>query len=78
MIKLDRRQALRLIGLGAVAPAAPVQAAAAAGFQHGVASGDPLHNAVVIWTRLTPQDPNVQRVSADYYVARADRPARQV
>lgn len=25
-------------------------------FQHGVASGDPLQNAVIIWTRITPQD----------------------
>ena len=76
MLKLDRRQALGLIGVGAVAP--PARAAARAGFNHGVASGDPLHNAVVIWTRLTPEDPNVQRVSADYYVARADRPGRKV
>lgn len=26
-------------------------------FQHGVASGDPLQDAVIIWTRITPQDP---------------------
>jgi alkaline phosphatase D len=78
MIKLDRRQALSLIGIGAALPATPVAAAAQAGFQHGVASGDPLHNAVVIWTRLTPADPNETRVSADYYVARADRPGRKV
>jgi alkaline phosphatase D len=25
-------------------------------FQHGVASGDPLQNAVIIWTRITPQN----------------------
>ena len=74
MLKLDRRQALGLIGVGAVAP--PARAAARAGFNHGVASGDPLHNAVVIWTRLTPEDPNVQRVSAEYFGARADRAGR--
>jgi len=26
-------------------------------FQHGVASGDPLQNRVILWTRLTPQTP---------------------
>lgn len=77
-MKLDRRQALSLIGLSATVPAAPVQAAAKAGFHHGVASGDPLHNAVIIWTRLTPEDPSESRVSADYYVAYADRPGRKV
>ena len=25
-------------------------------FYHGVASGDPLHDAVIIWTRVTPED----------------------
>ncbi|MFT5313134.1 MAG: alkaline phosphatase D, partial [Paraglaciecola sp.] len=25
-------------------------------FQHGVASGDPLHNALIIWTRLSVAD----------------------
>jgi len=27
----------------------------AAGFLHGVASGDPLHDRVILWTRITPQ-----------------------
>ena len=26
-------------------------------FQHGVASGDPLQDRVILWTRVTPQDP---------------------
>ena len=76
MLKLDRRQALGLLGVGAVATRA--EAAPKAGFSHGVASGDPLHNSVVIWTRLTPADPSETRVSADYYVARADRPGKKV
>ncbi|MER5867330.1 alkaline phosphatase D family protein [Kitasatospora sp. NPDC002040] len=36
------------------AAAAPATAAAAPEFLHGVASGDPLPDGVVIWTRLTP------------------------
>ncbi|GAA4110075.1 alkaline phosphatase D family protein [Nocardioides fonticola] len=46
-------------GLGARAAAAPSTVAAPtardrAVFQHGVASGDPLPDAVVLWTRVTP------------------------
>jgi alkaline phosphatase D len=29
----------------------------AVAFNHGVASGDPLHNRVVIWTRVSPEQP---------------------
>ena len=29
-------------------------------FIHGVASGDPLDNAVIIWTRINPADSLVQ------------------
>ncbi|MGI2259017.1 alkaline phosphatase D family protein [Shewanella sp. GXUN23E] len=31
------------------------EASVAASFLHGVASGDPLHDAVILWTRATPQ-----------------------
>ncbi|HEX6867018.1 MAG TPA: alkaline phosphatase D family protein [Caulobacteraceae bacterium] len=75
-MKFDRRQALGLLGLGAMPVAA--RAAAKAGFNHGVASGDPLQDRVVIWTRLTPEDASQATLSADYYVARADRPGRKV
>ncbi|MFL5298123.1 MAG: alkaline phosphatase D family protein [Phenylobacterium sp.] len=56
-MRLDRRRALALLGLGAAAPAG--QAAAAgkveAAFNHGVASGDPLQDRVILWTRITPK-----------------------
>ncbi len=45
------------VGLGVVGPAAlpyPAPAAVAPFFAHGVASGDPLPDAVVLWTRVTP------------------------
>ncbi len=56
------RRALIAAGVatGALTPAvasSPERATAAAGrsaFRHGVASGDPLPDAVVIWTRVTP------------------------
>jgi alkaline phosphatase D len=37
-------------------------------FYHGVASGDPLQNSVIIWTRVTPDDFN-STVEVDWYVS---------
>src|SRR5690349_21321495 len=37
-------------------------------FYHGVASGDPLPNAVIIWTRVTPPD-SLQPVSVVWEVS---------
>ncbi|MFC7492744.1 MULTISPECIES: alkaline phosphatase D family protein [unclassified Nocardioides] len=53
---LPRRAVLATTGaIGAVALAPGADSvAAAARFRHGVASGDPLPRAVVIWTRVTP------------------------
>src|SRR4051812_43987022 len=39
-------------GLAAAAPA--TGAAASATFRHGVASGDPLPDGILLWTRVTP------------------------
>ena len=54
---MDRRGFLRL-GVGGLVAAGVAGAAGAEAadgpFQHGVASGDPLADAVVIWTRVTP------------------------
>lgn len=58
-MKIDRRKALALLGLGAATPAA-AQSSAMAGkvaFKHGVASGDPKQDRVVLWTRITPEKP---------------------
>lgn len=55
----DRRSVLR-VGAGAVLVAGVTTAGATAAsadepvFAHGVASGDPLPNAVLLWTRVTP------------------------
>jgi alkaline phosphatase D len=37
-------------------------------FYHGVASGDPLHNSVIIWTRVTPDDFN-EPAAVEWFVA---------
>jgi alkaline phosphatase D len=55
-MKIDRRRALALLGLGAAGPAAaqtpkPLEVT----FQHGVASGDPTQTSAILWTRITPE-----------------------
>ncbi|MES1929417.1 alkaline phosphatase [Salinisphaera dokdonensis CL-ES53] len=39
-------------------------------FEHGVASGDPLPDAVVLWTRVTPAESTTLPVGGRYVVAR--------
>jgi alkaline phosphatase D len=57
MTVVDRRTLLRAAGLGAGAAALPSPAAAAsAPFQHGVASGDPLPDGILLWTRVSGFD----------------------
>jgi alkaline phosphatase D len=54
-MRVDRRKALALLGLGAAAPASRATARPAVGFRHGVASGDPQQDRVILWTRITPE-----------------------
>lgn len=54
-MKLNRRGALALLGLAAATPAGAE--AGKVQFMHGVASGDPGPDRVVIWTRVTPPGP---------------------
>lgn len=56
-MRIDRRKAMALLGLGAATPAMAQTAKGAVTFAHGVASGDPLQDRVVIWTRITPAKP---------------------
>jgi alkaline phosphatase D len=53
-MRIDRRRALALLGLGAAAPAAAAEASGGVSFDHGVASGDPKADRVILWTRITP------------------------
>lgn len=56
----NRRDFFRTGGGAALLAAAPLMPARAAGavFQHGVASGDPLGDRVILWTRVTPTSAN--------------------
>jgi alkaline phosphatase D len=55
---LTRRNALGAAFAGTAAACAPTRATAYEGvarFAHGVASGDPRHTSVIIWTRISPE-----------------------
>jgi alkaline phosphatase D len=49
-----RSSSVALAAAAMPALALNAQAASAAMFQHGVASGDPLTNRVILWTRISP------------------------
>ena len=55
-LDLDRRLLLKAgtLGLGALAVPGIAQIAAARGFTHGVASGEPRQRSVMLWTRYVP------------------------
>jgi alkaline phosphatase D len=55
-LDLDRRRLLKAatLGLGALAVPGVAQIAAARGFAHGVASGEPRQRSVMLWTRHVP------------------------
>ncbi|MNU30656.1 Phospholipase D precursor [compost metagenome] len=54
---MNRRGLLGLFGAGTAVGAAPAMAqAAAVAFVHGVASGDPGAERVILWTRVTPRE----------------------
>ena len=46
----------------------PVNRAEFATFRHGVASGDPLTDRVMLWTRVTPEDPALEHVEVQWRV----------
>ena len=54
-MRISRRRALLALGTAAAAPAlsASAQAPQGVGFAHGVASGDPLTDRVILWTRVS-------------------------
>jgi alkaline phosphatase D len=47
----------------------PIHAAAAAHFTHGVASGDPLQDRVILWTRVLPGSGRAETVDVQWQVA---------
>lgn len=81
MTKLTRRAALTALAAGATTTAAcgtPARAPRYDGvvtFKHGVASGDPRADRVVIWTRVTPEGTGAVPVR---WVVASDRELRNV
>lgn len=74
MARISRRGLLQLFGAGAGSAfvSAGVTACNGAGsgtFDHGVASGDPLSDRVILWTRFTPTDDTVAEVVVAWQVA---------
>jgi alkaline phosphatase D len=64
-LSLDRRLLLKAgtLGLGALAVPGAAQVAAARGFAHGVASGEPRARSVMLWTRHVPGERIAWQVS---------------
>lgn len=65
------RSGAATVALAAAGPLAPLAAGAAPRglFQHGVASGDPLADRVILWTRVTPQVAK-DKLRVDWVIAR--------
>ncbi len=61
---VNRRGLLALLGAGAGAAASPAKATTYNThiFTHGVASGDPLSDRVILWTRVVPTDPDGRKM----------------
>ena len=72
-MKIDRRNALSLLALTGAAPLAITETQAAYTgkviFEHGVASGDPLQDRVVLWTRVTPVEAGTLAIPVEWEVA---------
>jgi hypothetical protein len=46
-------------------PASPIS------FAHGVASGDPYANSVILWTRITPPEGTAERIDVSWQISRS-------
>lgn len=58
-----------LMGLASLVACSPQQADTHQPFLHGVASGDPLPDRVIIWTRITPKDSATAVIKGDWEIA---------
>ena len=80
MRRVTRRDFLQVsaLGLGAVVVSTGLSGCGGSsgsargrqvGFRHGVASGDPLSDRVLLWTRVTPEDFNTTAIEVGWEVA---------
>lgn len=69
----NRRTVLRgatgLAGLAVAAPFAGAQSDGSVLFTHGVASGDPLQDRVILWTRVAPSDKAARNLTVAWEIA---------
>lgn len=78
--KLSRRMMLGGTGLAGLAACAPKDAVLLSSkrpqtggtFAHGIASGDPLANAIILWTRITPENPNDGPVDVEWEMSKTE------
>jgi alkaline phosphatase D len=74
-MKIDRRNVFGLAGgvAGLIVTSSAGDAIAATNedveFLHGVASGDPLQDRVILWTRITPKSPKVDDINVEWEIA---------
>ncbi|MFT4796687.1 MAG: alkaline phosphatase D [Candidatus Azotimanducaceae bacterium] len=69
---VDRRTVLKGITSGAGVLALSgfqISADAAAYFTHGVASGDPLADRVILWSRVVPAKPDIEEFDCEWQIA---------
>lgn len=75
-MRMDRRRALALFGAGTAAVGGPAAAQdRPVRFDHGVASGDPTADRVILWTRITPMDPSAGSIAYEWSLNPVDRMA---
>lgn len=86
---ISRRRALGLLGLGGGAGLAacsttelavppPLDAPISVTFDHGVASGDAMKDAVVLWTRVTPTEPTTRALVANVHYSVSEEAIRSL
>lgn len=77
----SRREFIRTVAAGTIAVGTVASLSGCEGgafdFMHGVASGDPLQDRVVLWTRITPDAAMLEALGRLEAAARSDAQARQ-
>ncbi len=72
-MRIDRRRALALLGLGAASGSAHAADfyKGSVDFNHGVGSGDPLADRVILWTRITAQESTAAEIAYSWTITPA-------
>ncbi|WP_421934214.1 alkaline phosphatase D family protein [Phenylobacterium sp.] len=76
---INRRAALAFLGLGMATPVlaqAPARYSGAVAFRHGVASGDPLADRIILWTRISPAQANAGEIAYRWRITPTGKPRR--